>query len=62
MLLKETSMFIVRIIRNSQIQNAKLLMIKAGGAYSYYWALKGGFELLECMFLNLLKIWRSPGE
>jgi hypothetical protein len=52
MLLKETSLFILRIIRNPQIQNAELLMIKAGGAYSYYWALKGGFEVLECMFLK----------
>jgi hypothetical protein len=34
-------MFAMRIKRNTQIQNEELLIVEAGGTYSYHWALKG---------------------
>jgi hypothetical protein len=37
----------MRIIRNPEIQNIELLIVKAGGTYSYHWALKGYVILRE---------------
>jgi hypothetical protein len=40
MLFKEIlALFILRIIQNTYMQNAELLIVKAGGTYSYHWAL-----------------------
>jgi hypothetical protein len=45
MLFKEIILFILRMIQNSQLQNAKWLFLKACGTYSYYYALKGYVKL-----------------
>jgi hypothetical protein len=55
--------FTVRIIRNPYMKN-ELLIIEAGGTYSYYWTLKGerkerdfGVKLLTCSFFLKHIIW-----
>jgi hypothetical protein len=40
-LFKEVISVTARTIQNPQIQNAWLLIVKAGGTYSSHWALKG---------------------
>jgi hypothetical protein len=48
---RKWSLYILRIIRNNTLcgQNTELMIIKAGGTYSYHWALKGNVG--HCHFL-----------
>jgi hypothetical protein len=41
------SLFILRITRNTQTQNAALLNVTAGGTYSYRGALVGYYNVLK---------------